>query len=320
MKIRIYELNKKEVKEVSKKEFDENSLNSSSIYLFDILTSDREEAAKELESYGVRSSICNMLLSPDEHIRFEYMGDTTYGELAYFSSKVMKAQYVGIVNYKNILFSIHEIYEGILDGFIDSFPSFTERQKNTMNEEFIIYILIHEILSQNGKLILSYREEVEVLALNFDSERDKITPENILDSKAHLSDFSRVLEKLFYTLSFPPSVDLLEQESPYRLYFKELLRTMGYLKISLTQTEQRLNSLSDHFNLILQDKSNKRLNFLTIIQAIFVPLTLLAGIYGMNFTNMPELEYKYGYFFSLGTMAIIAFIFLRYFYKNGWFD
>ena len=319
MKIRIYEVNKNEVVEVSQNDFNKENLNASSIYLYDIMTSKREEASKELERLGVRQNICEMLLYPGDHIRFEYMGDTTYGELAYFSSKSMKAQYVGIVNYKNILFSIHEIYEGILDGIIDSFPSFTERQKNTLDEEFILYILIHEILSQNGKLILSYREEVEALALNFDNERDKFTPEDILESKAHLSNFSRVLEKLFYTLTFPPAKDMLDQDSPYRLYFRDLLKTMGFLKINLTQTEERLNSLHDHFQLILQEKANKRLNFLTIIQAVFVPLTLLTGVYGMNFVFMPELNYKYGYFFVLGAMVIITLFFLRYFYKNGWF-
>jgi magnesium transporter len=78
--------------------------------------------------------------------------------------------------------------------------------------------------------------------------------------------------------------------------------------------------LHDHYQLLLQKKANKRLNFLTIIQAIFVPLTLLAGIYGMNFQHIPELELQYGYFISLGLMVIIAIAFLWYFYKHGWFD
>ena len=92
------------------------------------------------------------------------------------------------------------------------------------------------------------------------------------------------------------------------------------LKESLDQTEKRLNSLNDHYDLLIQNKSNKRLNFLTIIQAIFVPLTLLAGIYGMNFAFMPELNFRYGYFIFLGIMVVIALVFLRYFYKHGWFD
>ncbi|OYT12048.1 MAG: hypothetical protein B6I18_02035 [Bacteroidetes bacterium 4572_112] len=70
----------------------------------------------------------------------------------------------------------------------------------------------------------------------------------------------------------------------------------------------------------MHDKANKRLNFLTITQAIFVPLTLVVGIYGMNFSNMPELGYKYGYFITIGGMLFIATLFLTYFKKKGWFN
>jgi len=75
-----------------------------------------------------------------------------------------------------------------------------------------------------------------------------------------------------------------------------------------------------HIEPVEQEKANKRLNFLTIIQAIFVPLTLMTGIYGMNFVNMPELNWHFGYFFLLGVLVLIASVFIRYFYKNGWFD
>jgi Mg2+ and Co2+ transporter CorA len=90
--------------------------------------------------------------------------------------------------------------------------------------------------------------------------------------------------------------------------------------MSLSRTEDRVDSLNNHYLLLLQEKSNRRINFLTIIQAIFVPLTLLTGIYGMNFSNMPELNFQYGYFFVLGLMVVITLVFLRYFSKHGWFD
>ena len=48
------------------------------------------------------------------------------------------------------------------------------------------------------------------------------------------------------------------------------------------------------------------LGLLTVLSAIFMPLTLIAGIYGMNFDVMPELHWRYGYFVVLGTMAVIA--------------
>jgi magnesium transporter len=56
------------------------------------------------------------------------------------------------------------------------------------------------------------------------------------------------------------------------------------------------------------------------MQAIFVPITFLAGLYGMNFDNMPELHWKYSYFFLLGVFALIATFQLIFFKRKGWFD
>jgi magnesium transporter len=59
---------------------------------------------------------------------------------------------------------------------------------------------------------------------------------------------------------------------------------------------------------------------LTIISAIFMPLTLLAGIWGMNFEHMPELNHPYAYAGALSLMAVVAFGGGWLFYRSGWFD
>ena len=70
----------------------------------------------------------------------------------------------------------------------------------------------------------------------------------------------------------------------------------------------------------IQEKSDQRLSVLTIISAIFLPLTLLAGIYGMNFQDMPELHLRYAYPALWGIMVVIAIGMWRYFKRRGWFD
>ena len=63
---------------------------------------------------------------------------------------------------------------------------------------------------------------------------------------------------------------------------------------------------------------------LTLIATIFIPLSFIASVYGMNFDadvspwNMPELKWFFGYPFALGLMAAVAGVLLGYFYKNGW--
>jgi magnesium transporter len=57
---------------------------------------------------------------------------------------------------------------------------------------------------------------------------------------------------------------------------------------------------------------------LAVLSAIVLPLSLIAGIYGMNFENMPELKTGYGYFATLAMMAIVAILLLVYFWRRGW--
>ena len=83
-----------------------------------------------------------------------------------------------------------------------------------------------------------------------------------------------------------PTLELTETEE----YFRDLLNQVEH---SLRQTERindELKTVYNYYLLKLQDTTNRRLNILTIVSAIFMPLTLIAGIYGMNFTTMPELE------------------------------
>jgi magnesium transporter len=63
---------------------------------------------------------------------------------------------------------------------------------------------------------------------------------------------------------------------------------------------------------------NEVMKVLTIIATIFIPLTFITGIYGMNFANMPELEWRYGYFIILIVMAVIGISLVVYFRRRRW--
>ena len=66
-------------------------------------------------------------------------------------------------------------------------------------------------------------------------------------------------------------------------------------------------------------KMNSVMQVLTLVSVIFLPLTLITGIYGMNFAYMPELKWHYSYFVVLGVMLLIAVGFVIYFKKKKWF-
>ena len=105
-----------------------------------------------------------------------------------------------------------------------------------------------------------------------------------------------------------------------RSYFKEAMNGLQQMQRWLERLEGRLQGLFQHYNLSLQNSTNNRLRVLTVISAIFMPLTLIAGIYGMNFPNMPELQTPYGYFIVLGLMALLGGGLGIFFYVRGWFQ
>ncbi|MFI0471904.1 magnesium/cobalt transporter CorA [Halomonas sp. HMF6819] len=77
--------------------------------------------------------------------------------------------------------------------------------------------------------------------------------------------------------------------------------------------------LVDGYISISSHQLNITMRILTVITAIFVPLTFIAGIYGMNFENMPELGWRYGYFFVWALMLFIAGMLIWYFQRKKWF-
>lgn len=76
--------------------------------------------------------------------------------------------------------------------------------------------------------------------------------------------------------------------------------------------------VTDMYISTLNNKMNEVMKVLTIMASIFIPLTFIAGIYGMNFEYMPELELKYGYFYAVGFMLLIIILMLIYFKRKKW--
>ena len=69
---------------------------------------------------------------------------------------------------------------------------------------------------------------------------------------------------------------------------------------------------------VVSNRLNEIMKVLTIFSAIMLPLTFIAGVYGMNFENMPELHSRYGYFATLLIMVVVAIAMLFFFWRRGW--
>jgi magnesium transporter len=89
--------------------------------------------------------------------------------------------------------------------------------------------------------------------------------------------------------------------------------------IETTETfRDMLSGLQDLYLSGMSNKMNEVMKVLTIIATIFIPLTFIAGIYGMNFEYMPELKLKFGYFAVWGLMALTAAVMVIFFKRKKW--
>jgi magnesium transporter len=101
--------------------------------------------------------------------------------------------------------------------------------------------------------------------------------------------------------------------------FQTVASDAQYLDRVGDRLEKRLDNLRAQYSMNQQDRTNQRLAVLTVISAVFLPLTLLAGIYGMNFDVMPELQFGWAYPAVLLVMVAVAIGMIWYFRSRGWF-
>lgn len=103
-----------------------------------------------------------------------------------------------------------------------------------------------------------------------------------------------------------------------RIYIRDIYDHIFQAIETIEIYRDTLSNLQDLYHSSLSNKMNEVMKVLTIITTIFIPLSFIAGVYGMNFENMPELQWEYGYFVVLGLMVIISLFMLYIFKRKKW--
>jgi Mg2+ and Co2+ transporter CorA len=168
---------------------------------------------------------------------------------------------------------------------------------------------------------LTVRNRTASLIDMLEKDPDAVTVGDILDLRSQIRVMDADAEDQVYCIELMGPMD-----SPafsvkgIEDYYQTLLTNSRYLDRFTNRLDERIKDLSHQYTLYVQEKTNRKLAVLTVISAIFLPLTLLAGIYGMNFSAMPELGWEYGYPAVLLLMGAIAAGLVWVFKRKSWFD
>lgn len=206
-----------------------------------------------------------------------------------------------------------ELYESILD----TIQKDTETQPNGMPTlVYIYYKILDNILSK----MFTSLEVFETHMIAVENGLFKKGASNLFDDIVKLKNLSfdvkRHLRLLTYIGDDIVSDDNnLIGESNVK-YFKNISTKMNRLYEFGTSLHTKSEHLMDAYNATVSGETNDFINKLTIVTVFATPITILSGIYGMNFVNMPELQFKYGYFILLALMIISAIGIYRYLKKS----
>lgn len=103
------------------------------------------------------------------------------------------------------------------------------------------------------------------------------------------------------------------------VYFHDVHDHLIKLSHMVESSREITSEIRDNYISLNSFRMNRIMKTLTVITTIFMPLTFIAGVYGMNFENMPELNWQYGYFTILGVMLSIGVFMILWFIRKGWF-
>jgi magnesium transporter len=162
-------------------------------------------------------------------------------------------------------------------------------------------------------------EQIEESILNITASKTQLS--NIISLRRKISFLegtlgmvSRAFDEIINSGSFEQTK--LSRDS--RRQIRSLDDKVTYLRRDTENMHQRVISLREAYNSSLTANLNETIRTLTVIATIVLPLTLVSGIYGMNFDIMPELRSPYGYYYALGLMAAVGGGMIGYFKWKKW--
>lgn len=182
--------------------------------------------------------------------------------------------------------------------------------------DYLAYAVLDTIVDGYFPVLEKFGDRVDGL-----EERIFLSPANDLIHKIHeakhdLLQLRRAVWPQRDMVSTLSHDEFVSEEN--RFYFRDCQDHVIQVVDILESQRERLSGLTDLYLSSVSNRMNEVMKVLTIIATIFMPLSFIAGVYGMNFDNMPELHWRFGYFYALGLMFFCAVLFVFYFFRKGW--
>lgn len=287
-------------------------------YWIDVEEYQQEELIAWLENFHISDLAIKLGTEQDETLRVIPLAEEVLFQIPfYWHGEISYEHQLVFLCKKNLCITLFPIAMG--DGVKSRLPLLKEIPLQEASIPGLVYTLLVALSSQIMQAYSDLRTRVRGIEERMDRDPDDVEIEEILDQMEMVRTLDGVVSEQSACYDILGLVDTQVFTFSGSGYFQNIISITHNLDRDLDRVESRLETLRQRYAMNQQDRTNRRLAILTVISAIFLPLTLFTGIYGMNFEDMPELKYPYAYPIALGVMATLAVSLILLFKHKGWF-
>ncbi len=284
---------------------------------------DIEVIRKLGECYGLHPLVQEDILNTDQRPKLEDYGDYLYIVLKMLShdeqSGQIRSEQVSLILGRNFVISFQEGIEG------DVFGPIRERLRNgkgrlrKMGADALAYALMDAVVDNYFIIMEKLGEKIDVLEEQLVGSPSPETLRGIHALKKEMIFLRKSVWPLREVIGAMERGDSPLIQKPTRTYLRDVYDHAVQVIETIETFRDMVTGMLDIYLSGLSYRMNEVMKVLTIIATLFMPLTFLAGVYGMNFRYMPELGWPWGYPAVLSIMCIVALSMLAYFKKKKWF-
>ncbi|WP_066172519.1 magnesium/cobalt transporter CorA [Bacillus marinisedimentorum] len=188
------------------------------------------------------------------------------------------------------------------------------------DQHVVLYEIMDKIVDAYFPVLYQIEDELNAIEDNTGNRSVEKILDEVFEHRGYLLYLRNTVHPMRDLLYRMLNSHHLEEVNERREYFSDIYDHLLKLSDMIQSNREMTTDIRDSYLSLNAHQTNRIMKVLTVITTIFMPLTFIAGVYGMNFVYMPELEWRYSYFITLGLMMVIGMVMFWWFKKKGWFD
>jgi len=259
------------------------------------------------------------IVNTDQRPKMEDYGDYIFivMKMLYSNEKGINSEQISLVLGSNFVISFQET-EGDVFGTIRERIRSGKGRTRELGSDFLTYSLIDAIVDNYFGILEKVGERVEYLEEDLVREPNPATLQSIHKMKREMIFLRKSVWPLREVISGMTRSESRLISKNTDIYLRDVYDHTIQVIDTIETFRDMLSGMIDLYLSSISNRMNEIMKILTIIGTIFIPLTFITGLYGMNFSFMPELEWELGYPLALLIMAIVSVIMLGYFRRKKW--